>query len=122
MYIHTYTANGAPAEESVEVMLNAELFVHESHPTLATHHRKKRRKKQRGRGGGGGEGTEGYLPECRIMALTSLPLSEVTGEDNHTHFLAAGCSDGLVRYMYMNNHLYMYIYTYMYNKPFWLPI
>lgn len=43
------------------------------------------------------------LPECRVMALTSFPLHKVyscSSEANQLcplHYVAAGCSDALIR-------------------------
>lgn len=37
------------------------------------------------------------LPECRVMALTSFPLSEVGCDLQTLHYVAAGCSDALIR-------------------------
>lgn len=42
------------------------------------------------------------LPECRIMSLTSFPLSSTVSSSFEAaldcHYIAAGCSDGLIRY------------------------
>jgi WD40 repeat protein len=77
-----------------EVTLEAELSIHND----AGCHKgmKLRRKKPKG------PGAKSLLPECRIMALTSLPLSQVVDdEDAGRHYVAAGCSDGIVRqYIY----------------------
>ena len=40
-------------------------------------------------------------PECRVMSLTSFPLNCVLGDQNVAsralHYVAAGCSDALIR-------------------------
>ena len=77
------------SESGSEATLEAELSVHED---PSRHGRRKRRKKKPIRPGAGS-----LIPECRIMALTSLPLSLVVEEDTHNHYVAAGCSDGVIR-------------------------
>ncbi len=42
------------------------------------------------------------LPECRVMALTSFPLSVVYSAGlqlQKLHYVATGCSDALIRYV-----------------------
>ena len=39
-------------------------------------------------------------PECRVMSLACLPLTPGPG-----HYLAAGCSDGLIRYLALDASL-----------------
>ena len=38
-------------------------------------------------------------PECRVMSLTSFSLLEVFRQSDvcHSHYVAAGCSDGVIR-------------------------
>ncbi len=38
-------------------------------------------------------------PECRVMSLASFPLAEVLPgcDSDHSHYVAAGCSDAIVR-------------------------
>ena len=76
------------SESGSEATLEAELSVHED---PSRYSRRKRRKKPVR------PGAESLIPECRIMALTSLPLSLVVEEDTHNHYVAAGCSDGVIR-------------------------
>ena len=73
----------------LEVTLEAELSIHDDAVS-----RKKTKKRRRPKG----PGAESLLPECRIMALTSLPLTQVVDEDSgRQHYVAAGCSDGPIR-------------------------
>lgn len=65
--------------------LEAEFSIHQDRS-------KKKKRKQPKR-----PGAETLFPECRIMTLTSLPLSRIIDEDIGRHYVAAGCSDGIVR-------------------------
>lgn len=53
------------------------------------------------------------LPECRVMALTSFPVHEVYSCSSlpnlgHTyHYVAAGCSDALIRYGRVNSIMFV---------------
>lgn len=75
----------------VQYTLEAELYIHE---VTGSSRRKMRKKKPKG------PGAESLLPECRIMALTSLPLCQVVDRDTDRHYVAAGCSDGIIRCAY----------------------
>ena len=66
--------------------MEAELSIHHDHSKPA------RRKKKPS------PGADSLLPECRVMTLVSFPLSEVTEENTPEHYVAAGCSDGAIRY------------------------
>ena len=79
-----------------DVVLEAELSIHDVDDPNGGGCRKKARRRRRGKG----PGAESLLPECRIMALTSLPLPRAV-EDGATdgHYVAAGCSDGVIRYV-----------------------
>lgn len=69
----------------MEVTLEAELSIHHDPSKPA-----RRRKKP-------SPAADSLLPECRVMALVSFPLSEVTEKDTPEHYMAAGCSDGVIR-------------------------
>ena len=73
-------------DEGPEVILEAEMSIHDD-PDV----RRRGRKKPKG------PGAQSLLPECRIMALTSLPLAQVLDEDLGRHYVAVGCSDGIIR-------------------------
>ena len=70
--------------------LEAELSIHDE-PAVDGRVKIKRKKKLKG------PGAESLLPECRIMALTSLPLTQVLNLDSGSHYVAVGCSDGIIR-------------------------
>jgi WD40 repeat protein len=74
-----------------EVHLEAELSIHDD---MDSHQRRKGKRRRRGRG----PGAESLVPESRIMALTSLPLSPVVDGAPGRHYVAAGCSDGIIRF------------------------
>lgn len=87
--------------EDVQVSLNAELFLHED---VNARRKQKQRAKFKPL-------NPEVLPECRIMSLTSFPLSVVSptstgmlslrGDQIATpkglHYVAAGCSDAIIR-------------------------
>ncbi len=80
----------------IEASLAAELFLNETFDSKMT-----RRKRQRSKF----EPRDSSVPpECRIMSLTSFPLSEVfpapqDGQCNlhGCHYVALGCSDAIIR-------------------------
>jgi hypothetical protein len=78
--LKTWNITGGESEtgevEGPEVVLEAELSIHEGPGSNSGGSKKRRRRRK-------GPGAESLLPECRIMALASLPLSEVgVGGDN----------------------------------------
>lgn len=81
----------------IQNTLEAELYIHED---PGSSRRKMRKKKPKG------PGAESLLPECRIMALTSLPLCQVVDRDTDRHYVAAGCSDGIIRCAYVLSRPY----------------
>lgn len=76
-------------EEDFEVSLDSELFLHGDI-------KDKKRKKQMARFRPLGPEVP---PECRIMGLTSFPLSDVFQGDSFLslHYVAGGCSDAVIR-------------------------
>ena len=77
--------------DELEVHLEAELSIHDD---MDSHQKRKGKRRRRGRG----PGAESLVPESRIMALTSLPLSPVVDGAPGWHYVAAGCSDGIIRF------------------------
>lgn len=78
-------------EEEIDVTLEAELFLHND-----LMRQRRRRPKL----------SDAELPpECRVMSLSSFPLTSFVagGGDTHSyrgyHYVAAGCSDAVVRYV-----------------------
>ena len=77
------------AHKEPDVTLKAELYLHDGSSRL----RKRQPKKKLAE----------TPPECRIMSLTSFPLSELYAPSGRYsfvsshHFIAAGCSDGMIR-------------------------
>ena len=81
-------------EDGTQVALEAELWIHDDPGRHGSSQRGRQRRRRRGKG----LGAESLLPECRIMALTSLPLPGQTGVSSTAqHYVAAGCSDGVIR-------------------------
>ena len=77
------------SDEGPEVTLEAEMSIHDD-PDVRRRGKIRRKKPK-------GPGAKSLLPECRIMALTSLPLAQVLDEDLGRHYVAVGCSDGIIR-------------------------
>ena len=77
--------------DELEVHLEAELSIHDD---MDSHQKRKGKRRRRGRG----PGAESLVPESRIMALTSLLLSPVVDGAPGWHYVAAGCSDGIIRF------------------------
>ena len=71
---------------ALDVSLQSELYIHNNTTRPIRHKQRKRL-------------ASSPTPECRITCLSSLSLSEVYGCDRGTvsHYVAAGCSDGIIR-------------------------
>ena len=71
--------------------LEAELFLHDDPSRLRKHRAKL-------------SGVAELSPECRVMSLSSFPLTHCVSGDRDAlslvgyHYVAAGCSDALIRY------------------------
>lgn len=73
------------------MVLESELSIHDD---LDTDQRRKAKRRKRKKG----PGAESLVPECRIMTLTSLPLTQLMDGADGQHYVAAGCSDGIIRF------------------------
>lgn len=89
LFLTDLTAGISETQKEPDVTLKAELYLHDGSSRL----RKRQPKKKLAEA----------PPECRIMSLTSFPLSELyTPSERYSfvsshHFIAAGCSDGMIR-------------------------
>lgn len=86
-----FTTGIPEVQNEPDVTLKAELFLHNS----SSRPRKRKRKRK--------PDEREAPPECRVMSLTSFPLSKLymSSErqsfiDSH-HYVGAGCSDGMIR-------------------------
>ena len=77
-------------QEDVDITLDAELYLHDD-PQRPRRHRPDKLSSAE------------LPPECRVMSLSSFPLTSLLASDGDTHslngyhYLAVGCSDALIR-------------------------
>ena len=90
LFLTDLPAGISETQKEPDVTLKTELYLHDGSSRL----RKRQPKKKL---------IAEAPPECRIMSLTSFPLSELYNPSERYrfvsshHFIAAGCSDGIIR-------------------------
>lgn len=90
LIINTFMLRIVHIQEDVDITLDAELYLNDD-PQRPRRHRCNKL-----------SGAE-LPPECRVMSLSSFPLTSLVASDgdahslNGYHYVAAGCSDALIR-------------------------